>query len=153
MFKMIITDLSVPIRDLSEHDIREHLESTKDDQWALPFIETIVEDIGNFDCGMGSLDNYTLRQFAVHAFNRSAYYKARCNQTDGRGHRFMDLLLAYSGPLEGSLPASLRYKEDPYPYLIYEQFGKFNFAGYIKNVPELATKWYQWGWIIQSDYE
>lgn len=152
MFKLAITDLSVSIKDLDEAAIREHIANTKDDQWALPFVDVIVEDIGNFNPGMGSLDQYTLRRFAVHAFNRNAYYKARSTQTDGRGHQFMDLLMAYGSPMEGALPANLRYKEEPLPYLIYETFGKFNFDSYIKNVPELGEKWRRWGWEMKSDY-
>lgn len=153
MHKLIVTDLSVSIANLTVEQVREIVMRTEDDRWAIPFVDLICQDFQNFNAGMGGLDHYTVRMFAVHAFNRAAYYNARTRQQDARGHRYMDQLLAYSAPMEGGLPANLRYKEEPHPYLIYEQFGKFNFQLYILNVPELQCYWREYGWDMKTDYD
>jgi len=153
MMKRIDTDLTVSLKDLTVDKIREIIMSTEDDRWAKPYVDTICEDFGYLDTGSWPLDALTVRQLAVHAFNRGAYYNARTGCRNAQGHQFMDLLLSYSAPMEGSLPPSLRYKEsERMPYLIYEQLGKFDFQGYIKNVPELSHKWSLYGWDIQSVY-
>lgn len=153
MNKLISTDLSASIDSLTIDQVREIILKTQDDKWAIPFVDLICHDIEKFDVGMSYRAYYTVRMFAVHAFNRAAYYNARTRQLDARGHRFMDLLLAYTSPMEGSIPPSIRYKEDPQPYLIYEQFGKFNFHTHIRNVPELQCYWKEYGWTIMSDYD
>lgn len=153
MLKPIVTDLSVKLTDLKAEDVRELLVNTKQDQWVAPFINQIVEDFGTISYGMGGPEYTTVRDLAVHAYNRFAYYNARVNSRDGNAHQFMDLLLAYTGSMEGSIPTALRYRQGDLPYMVHEQLGKFNFTGYIKNVPELAEKWQKYGWVIQPTSE
>ncbi|ABY63120.1 hypothetical protein ST201phi2-1p294 [Pseudomonas phage 201phi2-1] len=153
--KRITTDLSVSLKDLTVEKVREIVMSTEDDLWAKPYVDTICEDFGYLDPGMWPMSELTVRHLAVHAYNRGAYYNARTGEgsRNAQCHQFMDLLLSYASSMEGSLPPSLRYKEsERMPYLIYEQLGKFDFLGYIKNVPELSHKWSIYGWEIQSVY-
>lgn len=151
--KKIVTDLSVSLEGMTKERMKALLESAVTDSWVNPFIDIVLEDFEALSYGMGGPGRYTVRDLAVHAHNRFAYYDTRCKATSGNVHQFMDQLLSHNVPMERTMPATVRVKVEGTPYSIYEVLGQFNFDAHVLNVPELAAAWRRYGWIIQPTYE
>lgn len=143
-----MSNLNVSLKGLDVDTISTlFLDLSEDDLKFKPYLEIILEDLAVLQDPVRGLEHVSLRDLAVHSYNRAMYFNMRRHfNRDPVVHEVLDELLDLSSPQVGSMNPYLSYIPDGAHFTKWEPLGRYNFKTYIDMHPEYAKDLESLGW-------
>lgn len=139
-----VTDLSIPLTNLTVADVRNIVLNTNDDSWAIPYGHLVGSLFSIMNYGYDSPERVTVRELAVHVYNREMYFNARTKNNTTMFHVLLDKLFDSTRAMEGVISKSASFKDVLVPY--HDIIGRYNFMPHLRNNPDLQKAWDELGY-------